>query len=156
MPTPTVLDLTKISILAEIVIRGGDLHDPHTNVRQILKNNYRVFSPRYGVYGLSVLINTNPIQPATYEILVQRNPIFNRKISLSVIGSVTTALQHVGYGMLLYVTPSHDLPDHHTLAVFDLRDTTQTVHHELPDSAANALISAFVQTVSNPYPKPRP
>jgi hypothetical protein len=81
---------------------------------------------------------------------------FNRKLSLSVIGSVAAELQGAGYGMMLYGTPSPNLPDHHTLAVFDLGDSAQTVHHTLPDPAADALIRAFHLVVDNPYPKPRP
>lgn len=156
MPTPVALDLGQLSVLAEIIIRGGDLHDAKANVRQIMKNNYRVYSPRYGVYGLSVLMNANPAQPATYDQLAQRNPIFNKKLSLSVVGTVTGALRRLGYGMMLYKTPAQDLPDHHTLAVFDLSDAAQTIHHELQDPAVDALISAFAPTVDNPYPKPRP
>lgn len=156
MPTPVTLDLTQLSILAEIIIRGGDLHGASANVRQILQNNYRIYSPRYGVYGLSVLVNANPAQPATYDQLAQRNPIFNRKLSVSVIGAVTGALHRAGYGMVLYVTSSNDLPDHHTLAIFDLGDVAQTIHQTLPDPAVGALMSAFPAAVDNPYPKPRP
>ena len=71
----------------------------------------------------------------------QPNPILNKQLSLSVVGTVKSALRQAGYGMLLYVTPSTDLPDHHTLAVFDWAD---------------ALINAFVTVVPNSYPKPRP
>ena len=156
MLTPGMLDLTHLSVLTEIIIRGGDLHDAHANVRQILYNNYRVYSPRYGVYGLSVLVNANPAHPVTYDQLAQRNPIFNRKLSLSVIGTVQGALRGAGYGMVVYMTPSTDLPDHHTLAVFNLSDEAQTIHHTLPDLAVDALISAFPQAIDNPYPKLRP
>jgi hypothetical protein len=156
MSVPAMLDLTQLSVLAEIIIRGGDLHDAPANVRRILQNNYRVLSQHYGVYGLSVLVNANMAQPAAFDQLAQRNPIFNRKLSLSVIGSVAAELQHAGYGMILYATPSPDLPDHHSLAVFDLGDSARIVHHTLPDPAADALISAFHLVVDNPYPKPRP
>ena len=156
MLPPVTLDLSHLSVLAEIIIRGGDLHDTKANVRQILQNNYRVYSPRYGIYGLSVLVNANPAQPITYDQLAQRNPIFNKRLSLSVIGTVKDALRQIGCGMVLYVTPSHDLPDHHTLAVFDLSDVTQTIHHDLPDLVVEALMSAFSTTAENPYPKPRP
>lgn len=156
MPTPATLDLTQLSVLTELIIRGGDLHDVKANVRLILQNNYRVYSLRYGVYGLSVLINANPAQPATYAQLAQRNPIFNKKLTLSVVGAVSGALHQAGFGMVLYVTPSIDLPDHHTLAVFDLSDATQTLHQTLPDAAVTALIRSFPPAVDNPYPKPRP
>jgi len=156
MPTPGTVDLTQLSSLAEIIIRGGDLHDTQTNVRQILSNNYRVYSTNYGVYGLSVIINANPAQPATYDQLAQRNPILNKKLSVSVMGTVKGALRRAGFGMLLYVTPSGDLPDHHTLAVFDWDDEKQSVHHVLPDAAAAAIITAFSSVVENPYPKSRP
>ena len=86
----------------------------------------------------------------------QPNPILNKQLSLSVVGTVKSALRQAGYGMLLYVTPSTDLPDHHTLAVFDWADATQAMHHTLADATADALISAFVTVVPNSYPKPRP
>lgn len=156
MPTPAVLDLNDLSVLAEVILRGGDLHDSSADVRLILQNNYRVLSPQYGVYGLSVLINAHAAQPATYDQLARRNPLFNRTLSVSVIGVVAAALRRAGYGMVLYVTPSHDLPDHHSVAVFDVGDAAQTVHRTLPDDAAKALISAFPAAVANPYPKPRP
>ncbi len=159
---PQILDLTQISVLAEIIIRGGDLHDPKANVRQILQNNYKVFSAKYGVYGLSVIINTTMQQSASYATLIQRNPIFNRKISLSVIGTLRAILKSAGFGMILYVTPSHDLPDHHTLAVFDVDPADvqgqllSAIYATLPDTAADAIIRAFSQVVNNPHPKPRP
>ncbi len=162
MALPQALDLTQVSTLAEIIIRGGDLHDPRANVRQILQNNYRVLSARYGVYGLSVLLNATPQQSASYASLAQRNPLLNKKLSLSVVGVVRAKLKRSGYGIVIYVTPSPDLPDHHTLAVFDvnpdddLGQPLSAVHHELPDTAADAIISAFTQVVNNPYPRPRP
>lgn len=162
MALPQTLDLTRVSVLAEIIIRGGDLHDPSANVRQILQSNYRVLSPRYGVYGLSILLNAMTQQSASYALLAQRNQLLNKKLSLSVVGVVTTQLRRSGYGIVIYVTPSHDLPDHHTLAVFDVGPTDEqgrplgSAYHELPDAAADAIIRAFTQVVDNPYPKPRP
>jgi len=164
MPTPQQLDLTQVPMLAEIIIRGGDLHDASANVKQILQNNYQVLSTRYGIRGLSVLINATTQQQASYNMLAQRNPIFNRKLSLSVIGAVKMALKHAGFGVIIiiYVTPSHDLPDHHTLAVYDVDPLDEqdkplsTVHRHLPDNAAKAIIIAFNQVVDNPYPKQRP
>src|SRR6185437_9182534 len=103
MPTPQQLDLTQVPMLAEIIIRGGDLHDASANVKQILQNNYQVLSTRYGVRGLSVLINATTQQQASYNMLAQRNPIFNRKLSLSVIGAVKMALKHAGFGVIIII-----------------------------------------------------
>ena len=91
MITPRTLDLTQLSSLAEMIIRGGNVHDLPPVVRQVLANNYRVYSTRYGVYGLSVILNATPAQPATYDQLAQRNPILNKQLSLSVVGTVKSA-----------------------------------------------------------------
>jgi hypothetical protein len=121
-----------------------------------------VLSARYGIYGLSVLLNATPQQSASYTALARRNPLLNKKLSLSVVGTVRAMLRRSGYGIVIYVTPSHDLPDHHTLAVFDVNladeqgQPLNAAYHELPDAATDAIIGAFTQVVDNPYPKPRP
>jgi hypothetical protein len=53
------------------------------------------------------------------------------------------------YEIVLFVTPSRRLPDHHTLAVAVGGTTLPT----LPDAAADALIRALI-VVDNPYRQP--
>lgn len=127
-----------------------------------MQASYKPRSRQYGVNGLSVLVHANAQQSATYIDLARRNPLPNKLLSISVIGVVRAALKQQGYGMILYITPSPDLPDHHSLVVFrvdpgDPQDNSLSPPlADLPDDAAEALRSVMTTIQPNPYPKQQP
>jgi hypothetical protein len=106
MPTiPAKLDLAQAGLLAEIIIRGGDLTDTQNNQRTILQANYRQVGQEYTVHGLSVFVSNDPAHPKTYQMLAAANRVFNKRLSISVVDAVKNALERAGYGMIFYVTP---------------------------------------------------
>jgi len=93
---PRKLDLSQGGLLAEIIVRGGDLHDMRNNQRKILQDNYRQVGQEYAIHGLSVFVSTDLAQPKTYQILASRNRVFNKRLSISVIGAMKNALLRAG------------------------------------------------------------
>ncbi len=157
--TPGKLDLTQVGLLAEIIVRGGDLSDTRNNQRKVLQDNYRQVGQEYTIHGLSVFVSSNPAHPKTFQMLADANRVFNKRLSISVIGAVKNALAGAGYGLSLYVTPYPNLPDHHDLVVFQIDATgmpSSTDLAELDDAAADAIIAAILHVEDNPTPAQRP
>lgn len=156
---PGKLDLTRVGLLAEIIVRGGDLKDRSNDQHAILRDNYRQVGQEYSVHGLSVFVSSDPAHPKTYQMLADANRVFNKRLSISVIGAVKNSLAAAGYGMTLYVTPYPNLPDHHDLVVctIDAAGTpTSADLDDLEDAAADALIAAILHVEKNPTPAQRP
>jgi hypothetical protein len=157
--TPPKLDLSQVGLLTEIIVRGGDLRDTRNSQRQILQANYRQVGQEYTIHGLSVFVSSDPVHPQTYQMLASRNRVFNKRLSISVIGAIKSALAQAGFGMILYVTPYPDLPDHHDLVVYRIDPTGNALSadlDELEDGAADAIIAAIIQVEDNPTPARRP
>jgi hypothetical protein len=145
MPTP-VIDLKALSPLMEIVLRAGDVSI--AGARGSLQTAYAKRDPAYpDAVGLSVLFRRG----ATLDELAREGLFPHRKLSFSLIGPLLQALAIVGYEPILYVTPTPDLPDHHSLAV----GRNRVPDHILADAAADALIRAST-VVDNPYRQPNP
>jgi hypothetical protein len=145
MPTP-VVDLKALSPLMEIVLRAGDVSI--AGARGSLQTAYAKRDPSYpDAVGLSVLFRRG----ATLDELAREGLFPHRKLSFSFIGPLIQALAVVGYEPILYVTPTPDLPDHHSLAV----GRSEQAHPTLTDAAADALIRAST-VVDNPYRQPNP
>ena len=142
MATPRV-DLGAINTLAEIVVRGGDAHDPRA--RHALQRGYQQHLTFPDVQGLSVVFR----EGASLDELARQAAYPNAKLSYSVMSRLRAELHAAGYDLVLYITPSRRLPDHHTLAVA-LGGSPLPV---LPDAAADALIRALI-VVDNPYRQP--
>ena len=97
MPTtPAKLAVTQTGLLAEIIVRGGDLTDTHNNQRKILQDNYRQVGQEYTVHGSSVFVSSDPTHPKTFQMLADANRVFNKRLSISVIGAVKNALAGAG------------------------------------------------------------
>ena len=160
MPTtPRKLDLTQPALLAEIIVRGGDLTDMRNDQRKILKANYRKPGQIYTVHGLSVFVSNDPAHPKTYQMLAADNLVPNKRLSISIIGAVKNALARAGYGTILYVTPDVNLPDHHDLVVYTIDAAgmpTSGDMDEPEDAAADAIISAIIRVEDNPTPAQNP
>ncbi len=145
MATPKA-DLTTVAVLTEILVRAGDASAP--SARQTLQKAYEDLDLAYpDAVGISTLFR----QGATLDELAREGAFPHRKISFSVIGKIVAELATVGYELVLFITPTPKLPDHHSLAVA----VTGSVQPKLSDAAANALIRALT-VVDNPYQQPKP
>jgi hypothetical protein len=141
MSTPTV-DLRQISMLTEIVLRGGDFTDPRS--RESLRMQYEQPNNYYTdlAAGLSCLFRPG----ASLDELAREGSYPNARLSVAIVERLIDELAAVGCALTLYVTPILRFPDHHTLGVMHngLLETT------LRDEVLDALIHAM-SIVSNPY-----
>ena len=146
MPTPLV-DLHQVSLLTEIVVRGGDVAHPAS--RQSLKFQYEQPNSRYIdlVAGLSCLFRPG----ASLDELAREGFYPNPSLSVAIVERLIAELATVGCELALYVTPIPHLRDHHTLAI--LRNGSLEI--TLRDEVLNALIRA-ITVVKNPYQSKRP
>lgn len=143
MATSTV-DLRQVSVLTEIIVRAGNARQ--SDARQILQKAYVAVDATYpDTIGISALFRPG----ATLDELAREGAFRNAKISYSIVGRILAELTAVGYELVLYVTPTPALPDHHALAVAQSAGGGQVLLH-LPDDAAEALLRAL-DTVDNPY-----
>ena len=140
-PTPSV-DLTAVSTLSELVLRGGDF--AHATSRQSIKAQYARANAHYpDVHaGLSCLFRPG----ASLDELAREGAYRNPKLSVAIVQRLVAELGRVGHQPRLYVTPVQGYPDHHTLAI--VRNTV--VQLTLADDAIDALIPAMT-IVDNPY-----
>ena len=142
MATPTI-PLTQVSVLSELILRGGNATDPRS--RQSLRDQYvRGFPALYPdvTSGLSCLFRPG----ATLDELAREGAYRNGKLSFALVGPLTRELASSGYGAVLYVTPTHRYPDHHTLTLV----RNGQIERTLRDDALDALLRA-VHVVDNPY-----
>jgi hypothetical protein len=146
MPTPTV-DLRQVSVLAEIVVRGGDI--AHPAARNGLKVQYARPNVHYPdvCAGLSCLFRPG----ASLDELAREGSYRNPKLSVAIVQRLITELATVGCELVLYITPVAGYPDHHTLVVARSSMIEVTLH----DDALNALIRAMT-VLDNPYQQQRP
>lgn len=141
MATPTV-DLGRVSVLQEIVVRAGNVKA--SGARVILQARYERDDAYPDVVGLSTVFR----EGASLDELAHAAQFPHPRISWSVVGRLIAELTAAGYEPFLYVTPTSDLADHHTLAV--ARVGTGIVEQALPAVAADALIRAM-DVDDNPY-----
>jgi hypothetical protein len=139
MATPTV-DLRRVSVLQEIVVRAGNTGAP--DARKVLKDKYEGDRVYPDVVGLSTIFR----EGASLDELARAAHFPHPKISWSVVGRLIAELGADGYEPVLFVIPTAVLADHHTLAVA----RGGVVEQSLSDAAANALIRAM-RVEDNPY-----
>jgi len=141
MPTQRV-DLAQVARDVEIVVRAGDAHHPDAQMR--LQQAYARFDMRNypDAPGPSVLFRPG----ATVGELAQEGNFPHQKLGVATIGSLLDALAAEGYELVLFVTPTQQLPDHHALAVAHAGQALL----RLPDVAAQAILSVL-RVVDNPY-----
>jgi nitrate reductase NapAB chaperone NapD len=139
------VDLTTISPLTEVIIRGGNLSQ--SNAAQILMSGYTQYRNVPGVYGLSVVFH----QGYTLDQLVKAASFPNGSISYSMIARIRAELAALGmgYDMVLWKTHSNTYVDHHTLGI----TRNGLMETQLEYIVANALIKAFI-VGPNPYKRP--
>ena len=142
MATPRI-DLDAINALSEVVVRGGNAHDPRAH--HTLQRAYQQHMSFPDVQGLSVVFR----ERASLDELARAAQLPYPNLSYSVVSLLRAELRRVGFEMVLYITPSRRLPDHHTLAVAVGGLTLPN----LPDAAAVALIRTLI-VVDNPYRQP--
>src|SRR5690242_5519266 len=141
MSTPMV-DLRQVSMLAEIVLRGGDFSNPRSRVS--LRMQYEQPNNHYTdlAAGVSCLFRPG----ASLDELAREGSYPNARLSVAVVERLVHELAVAGRELALYITPVPRFPDHHTLVVLrnGVLETT------LQDDALDALIRAM-STVNNPY-----
>ena len=137
----TTVDLQQVSILTEIVVRAGNARQ--SDARYILQKAYVAVDASYpDTIGISTLFRPG----ATFDELAREGSFRNAQISFSIVGRIIAELAAVGYELVLYMTPTAALPDHHSLAV----GQGGTVLLHLPDDAGDALLRAL-DSIDNPY-----
>ncbi|MBF6590451.1 MAG: hypothetical protein IVW57_07950 [Ktedonobacterales bacterium] len=146
MPTPAV-DLRQVSILSEIVLRGGDV--AHPAARNGLKAQYARPNVHYPDVraGLSCLFRPG----ASLDELAREGSYRNPKLSVAIVRRLIRDLATVGCEPVLYATPVAGYPNHHTLVVA----RSGVIEFTLRDDALDALIRAMT-VVDNPYQRQRP
>jgi hypothetical protein len=137
----TCRDLTTINPLVEIIVRAGNAAAPHA--RQTFQQAYVDIDLAYpDTVGISTLFR----EGATLDELAREGAFPHRKISFSVVGKIIEELGAIGFELVLYITPTPRLPDHHSLAVA----VGGIVQPTLSDIATDALLRALT-VVDNPY-----
>lgn len=141
MPTPRV-DVSQVSLHAEIVLRGGDLHDPRAQATA--QQQYARPNDHYAdlQVGLSCLFRPG----ASFEELTREGSYRNTYVSVTVIEQLRTELALIGCEPVLYITPVPQYPDHHTL-VFVRADVLELT---LEQDVLDALVRAMMK-VKNPH-----
>jgi hypothetical protein len=133
MATPTV-DLQQVSVLTEIVVRAGNAQQP--DARLILQKAYlAVDATCPDTISISTLFRPG----ATLDELAREGSFPNAKLSYSIVGRIIAELSAIGYELVLFVTPTATLPDHHLLAVAQ----GGQVLLQLPEDAGEALLSGI-------------
>ena len=146
LPTTTV-NLRFVSMLSEIVLRGGDF--AHPAARTGLRDQYRRANVHYPdvLAGLSCLFRPG----ASLDELAREGSYRNPKISVTIVQRLVTELATLGREPVLYITPVAGYPDHHTLAVAH----SASIETSLSDDVLDALIRAMT-IIDNPYQQKRP
>lgn len=146
MSTATV-DVRRVSVLSEIVLRGGDI--AHPAAREGLKVQYARANVHYPDVRawLSCLFRPG----ASLDELAREGSFRNPKLSVAIVQHLIAELAAAGRELVLYVTPVAGYPDHHTLVV--ARGGVLEV--ALRDEALDALIRAMT-VVDNPHRQRRP
>ncbi len=136
------VDLTLIGLRAELVLRGGNLTDPRAResarAQYLLPNNHY---PDLQV-GLSCLFRSG----ASIDDLAQAGFYRNATLSVTVVQHLIDELAIIGCVPVLYVTPTLQYPDHHTL-VFLRAGVLEVV---LAQDVLEALARAMM-VVKNPH-----
>ncbi len=146
------VDLSRISPLVEIILRAGDAHDPRTRERmRAAYNTPLTLFP--GAVGLSCLFRPG----ASLDDLAREGAYPNPMLSYATIDRLQSELSHVGYTLVLFITPTRQFPDHHTLAVAKQMSPASgqagIIEVSLTDAPLDALIRALT-VVRNPYQTP--
>lgn len=142
------VDLTAPGIQGDLIVRAGDVTAPPARaiMQRAYTRGYRG-RPALRLPGISVLFRPG----ATFDELAREGQFLNARLSYGPIAAIHSALAAVGYEPVLYVTPSLDLPDHHTLAVA----LASVIQPRLPDMAFDALRDAL-RVADNAYRRQRP
>lgn len=141
MTTPRV-DLGQVSLLTEIVLRGGDFSNPRS--RRSIQEQYIRPNRHYPdlQVGLSCLFRPG----ASLDELAREGLYPNLKLSVAIIERLISELATIGCEPALYRTPTPLIPDHHTLTVLH----NGIVEVRLRDEVLDTLIRAMT-IVNNPY-----
>ena len=141
MPTPTV-GLRQVSMLSEIVLRGGDFSHPRS--RESLRMQYEQPNNYYLdlAAGLSCLFRPG----ASLDELAREGAYPNARLSVAIVERLINELATARCELALYITPVPHFPDHHTLAIMRSGLLEKTLRDDVLDAHIRAM-----SIVSNPY-----
>src|SRR6478752_2953588 len=112
MPTPTV-DLRQVSMLSEIVLRGGDFSHPRS--RESLRMQYE--QPNNYCLDLAAGLSCLFRPGASLDELAREGAYPNARLSVAIVERLINELATARCELALYITPVPHFPDHHTLAI---------------------------------------
>jgi len=147
MPVQRV-DLTRVSLLSQLVLRAGNINDPRAQLAA--RDQYRRPNTSYTdlKVGLSCLFRPG----ASLDDLAHEGLFPNARLSTATIQQLVSELATIGCNPALYVTPVIPrYPNHHTL-VFVRGGMLELT---LQDDVLQALVRAMT-IVSNPYQQQKP
>lgn len=137
-PTPTV-PLAQLQQPGELILRARNAQAP--DARQRMQEAYVRLDLAYpDALGLSVLFRLG----VTLDELAREGQYPHAKLSHALSTQIVAALAVVGYAPVLYVTPTPDLLDHHSLAIAALGAPASNVEPTLPDVATDALLQTLI------------
>ncbi|HEX5159621.1 MAG TPA: hypothetical protein VFW17_20595 [Ktedonobacterales bacterium] len=141
MPTSQV-DLTSVSLRSELVLRGGNLTDARAQesarAQYLLSNNHY-----HDVHvGLSCLFRPG----ASFDDLAQEGAYRNATLSVTVVQHLMDELAVIGCAPVLYVTPTLQYPDHHTLVFLRAGVLEVALAQDVVEALARAMM-----VVKNPH-----
>ena len=147
MPTPRV-DVTRASLLAQVVLRAGNISDPRAQLAA--RDQYRRPNTSYTdlKVGLSCLFRPG----ASFDDLAREGFFPNARLSTASVQQLVSELATIGCEPALYATPVIPrYPNHHTLVFFRGGMLELTLH----DDVLQALVRAMT-IVSNPHQQQKP
>lgn len=147
MPTPK-LDLTRINLLSQIVLRAGNISDPRA--QQATRDQYQRPNTSYTdlKVGLSCLFRPG----ASFDDLAREGFFPNARLSAATIQQLASELAIIGCEPALYATPVIPrYPNHHTLVFF----RGGMLELTLQDDMLQALVRAMT-IVRNPHQQQKP
>ena len=148
-PTPTV-PLARLQQPGELILRAGDAEA--SDARQRIQEAYVRRDLAYpDAIGASVLFRLG----ATLDELAREGQFPHAKLSHAPTTLIVASLAVVGYAPVLFVTPTVDLPDHHSLAVAALGAAVGSLEPTLPNDVADALLQVLMVS-DNLYRRQRP
>jgi hypothetical protein len=144
---PQRVDLTRVSLLSQLVLRAGNINDPRAQLAA--REQYQRTNTNYTdlKVGLSCLFHPG----ASFDDLAREGDYPNTNLSVTVLQRLIEELATINCEPVLYITPVSGFPSHHTLVFFRGGMLEQT----LRDDVLSAIIRAMM-IVKNPYQPKKP
>lgn len=136
------IDLSSVSLRSELVLRGGNLSD--ARAQESARAQYLLPNNHYNdvLVELSCLFR----QGASFDDLAQEGSYRNATLSVTVVQHLMNELAVIGCAPVLYVTPTLQYPDHHTLVFLRASVLEVALAQDVLEALARAMM-----VVKNPH-----